>query len=252
MAASDTARQRGVRSVDTAARILRVLLEEDQPLMLRDLAERAGISPAQAHTYMHSLKKVGMVQQHGTAGRYGLAGESLRLARAALAAPAPLRDSFAAARHLAAQTGRMVTVDLWVSGAPAAALVLQGHVPLNLSLRDGSRSDLGNSACAWLFHAFPLHGPLHGPLPHVTLPHGAQVPDATADNARGLQIRARGYAHRADCPVPGLAAAAAPVLDPEGRITAALSLIAPAEELPDDPQAPLLSALLRAVAGLQP
>ncbi|WP_160893588.1 IclR family transcriptional regulator [Pseudooceanicola albus] len=237
MTQPEDSRQRGVQSVDTAARLLRILMQAETPQMLRDIAEQAGIQSAQAHTYMNSLKKAGLVQQFGPAGLYGLADQPLRLARSVLQGTPLIRASLEAARDLSRSLGQMVTVDLWIRGAATAALVLNGRSRINISLRDGSRSDLGNSASAWIFEAFrPADPALPRPAP--------------AHLARCAAIRAAGVVHVADVPVPGLAALSAPVRDPEGTLVAAVSVIAPARHLPED--GPQRLALLERLERIAP
>lgn len=208
-------RQRGVKSIDTAARLLRILLASDQPLMLRDIAERADIRSAQAHSYLNSLKKAGMVQQFGAAGRYGLGAQPLQLARAALTGDPLIRATMGAAHALSKDVGKMITVDLWVRGAPTAVLVLNGGTGPNISLRDGSRSTLSNSASAWVFAAWG---------------DDAMRPAGTLPEAL-TSIRKAGHVQVSDVPVPGLAALSVPVLDDQGMVTAAISLIGAAPVL---------------------
>ncbi|WP_172328445.1 helix-turn-helix domain-containing protein [Mangrovicoccus sp. HB161399] len=225
---SSSPRQRGVQSIDTAARLMRILAEADEPMMLRDIAARAGIKSAQAHAYLISLRKHGMVQQLGTAGRYTLAEETLRLAHAALA-EMPGHDALKrAADRLSAETGLTVAIDLWIRGAATAVFVAEGHLLQAFSLHAGTRSDRSNSASAWLFAAWGC-GPPAGP--------------AAATQAAAM--RAEGLARCEGLPLPHLSTLAVPVLAADGLLAAALSLIGPAAQIAAS-RAPLADALLAA------
>src|SRR5690606_11349053 len=55
---------RGVQSIDTGGIILGVLSRARGPLKLRDLAEEAGMAPAQLHPYLVSFRKMDLVEQN--------------------------------------------------------------------------------------------------------------------------------------------------------------------------------------------
>jgi DNA-binding IclR family transcriptional regulator len=69
---------RGVQSVEIGGRLLALLVERQQPMMLRDLAQAADLTPGQAHAYMTSLRKLDIVEQD-EAGRYRLGPFALHL-----------------------------------------------------------------------------------------------------------------------------------------------------------------------------
>ena len=70
---------RGVQSIEVGGRILAVMVKATQPMMLRDLAIQAKITPAQAHAYLVSFRKIGIVEQDVATGRYRLGGFALQL-----------------------------------------------------------------------------------------------------------------------------------------------------------------------------
>ncbi len=225
------ARTKGVQSVDTAARLLRILMESGQPMMLRDIADQAGLKSAQAHAYLNSLRRARLVQQAGTAGRYALAEETLALSHAALALQPGYRPAVAAARALSERSGRMSTVDLWISGAPVTVFVTRGVQMLNLSVREGQRNDISNSAAAWVFAAFD--------------PERAAALGAAADAC--ARIRDCGFALVDRVPVPHLSSLALPVFA-GGRLAAVLSLTGFPAEIAEGPET-VLAALRRDLAG---
>jgi DNA-binding IclR family transcriptional regulator len=63
---------RGVQSVVVGGRLLAVMASAGRPLMLRDIAAGANVTPAQAHAYLVSFRKLDLVEQ---------ANESTSLAR---------------------------------------------------------------------------------------------------------------------------------------------------------------------------
>ena len=60
---SNESNQRGIGSIEVGGRILQILADAAQPVMLRDLAEAAKIAPGQAHAYLVSLRKLDLVEQ---------------------------------------------------------------------------------------------------------------------------------------------------------------------------------------------
>src|SRR5258706_10259051 len=75
----------GIQSIEVGFRLLDVLTNEPRAIMLRDLAPRAGMSPAKAHRYLVSFLRLGVVTQDPLAGRYELVGFALQLGLARLA-----------------------------------------------------------------------------------------------------------------------------------------------------------------------
>ncbi len=53
----DMAESRGVQSIEVGGRLLQALVDADAPMMLKDIASRAKIAPAQAHAYLVSFRK---------------------------------------------------------------------------------------------------------------------------------------------------------------------------------------------------
>ena len=53
---------RGVQSIVVGGRLLKVMADAGRPLMLRDIAAGARITPAQAHAYLVSYRKLDLVE----------------------------------------------------------------------------------------------------------------------------------------------------------------------------------------------
>lgn len=109
MAARRRERQ-GIQSVETAGRVLRALADAREPLMLRDLAARAGMPAAKAHRYLVSLARLGLVEQQPASGRYGLGQFALEIGLAALAGLDPVTVAARWLEGLARETGETVAI----------------------------------------------------------------------------------------------------------------------------------------------
>ncbi|MEM8662534.1 MAG: helix-turn-helix domain-containing protein [Pseudomonadota bacterium] len=77
------ARSRGVQSVETGIRLLRILALAGRPMSLRDLSVKAGMAPAKVHRYLASLVETGMVD-HRKSGTYDLGALAAEIGMAAL------------------------------------------------------------------------------------------------------------------------------------------------------------------------
>src|SRR3978361_911608 len=75
---------RGVQSVEVGGRLLAVMASAGRALMLRDISGGAKVTPAQAHAYLVSFRKIGLVEQDRASGLYKLGPFALQLGLARL------------------------------------------------------------------------------------------------------------------------------------------------------------------------
>ena len=75
---------RGVQSIEVGGRLLDALVRAEGPLMLRALAEQAGLTAGQAHAYLLSFRTLGLVEQEAATGLYRLGPYALTLGLARL------------------------------------------------------------------------------------------------------------------------------------------------------------------------
>ena len=57
---------RGIQSIEVGGQLLQALLRAGRPLPLKELAQRAGMTPAKAHPYLVSFGRLGLVAQGET------------------------------------------------------------------------------------------------------------------------------------------------------------------------------------------
>lgn len=60
--------QRGIQSVEVGGRVLLALAQARNPLALSDLATAAQIAPGQAHAYLVSLSRLGLIKRDEPVG----------------------------------------------------------------------------------------------------------------------------------------------------------------------------------------
>jgi len=244
-------RQQGVQSIEVGGRLLRALARSREPMMLRDLAVAAGMPAPQAHRYLVSFARMGLVEQLAESGRYDLGAFALELGLGALARIEPVTLATPQLMPLSRKTGQTVALAVWANQGPTIVRWLSADTPVAASLRVGSVMPLTRSATGGIFLAF---------LPRATT--AAYLRRELADNARqGLtptaatdldaaihRTRRRGIAHIRDF-IPGIAGASAPVFDHSGEIVLALTALGYAKPFEAQLDS-ILPTLARAAARL--
>ena len=241
---------RGVQSVEVGGRILSTMVLAGQPLMLRDIAAGAKVTPAQAHAYLVSFRKLGLVEQDVASNHYQLGPFALQLGLARLRSFNPLRMASDAVVGLAAELEMMVTVTVWGSFGPTIVQVHEATDQVHVNLRAGAVYSLTGTATGRVFAAF-LPATVIKPRVAAELREGARSqrvgtpipPDRFSQEI--AEIGRLGYATAVGSPIPGINAVSAPVFDHTGQMQLAVTLIGPAALVDvgsDSPQAQRLLA----------
>ena len=227
---------RGIQSIEVGGRILNALIELGRPTMLRDLAALAEMTPAQAHSYLVSYRKMGLVEQEATSGRYLLGPMALQLGLVRMRALAPLRIAADIASRLSEETGFMVTVSVWgASHGPTIVQVHEAVYPVHVNLRVGALYTIEGTATGRLFSAFypfEIVKPLLSKAWLLEQKGQAHVdkklPKSWLEDFE--QIRHQGFAVTAGVPVPAVNAVSVPVFDQSQKMLFAMTVIGPATE----------------------
>jgi len=61
---------RGIQSIEVGGELLRALARSGEPMMLRDLAREAGMTPAKAHPYLASFSRIGLIEPNACDGAF--------------------------------------------------------------------------------------------------------------------------------------------------------------------------------------
>lgn len=246
--------QRGIQSVEIGFKILDVLLRAGGPLPLGRIAEQADLAVANAHYYLVSFQRVGVVQQDSDTGHYGLGSYALKLGVAALEQFDVYKLARAAMKAISAESGHTVFLGVWGNKGPTIVNRVEGgkSQPL-LELRVGSVLPLLSSA---LGRNFLAHLPpaathqavqdelqLQAPLAH---PPGAQLPHTQEDvQAMAADIRAQGYSRCQHTLLPHFTSLSVPIFDLSGSIIAALTVMGPSHLLDVESERRVLGLLKR-------
>jgi DNA-binding IclR family transcriptional regulator len=241
--------QRGIQSVEVGGRVLLALAQARSPLALSDLASAAQIAPGQAHAYLVSLTRLGLIKRDELSGRYEPGPLSLRLGLMHLESQPAFRAAVPRVTALAEAIG--FSVAICIAGPQGPTIVRYEHAgfPLHVNLHVGTVMSLPATSTGRVFCAF---------VPRETLAAmwANQSGDATgamtsADERAAFDatldaIRARGLESSVDAPSPGISSLSAPVCDADGHLCLALTVIGPTGAIDVTADGAIARALLAA------
>ena len=144
----------GIQSIEVGFRLLDVLTSEPRAMMLRDLAHRAGMSPAKAHRYLVSFSRLGVVAQDPVSGRYELGGFALQMGLARLARVDGVKLARIALTALRDRLDQTVGIAVWGNQGPTIVHWMESSHPAKESLKLGDVMPLLGSATGLLFAAY--------------------------------------------------------------------------------------------------
>ncbi|CAB3800557.1 IclR family transcriptional regulator [Paraburkholderia fynbosensis] len=241
--------QRGIQSVEVGGRVLLALAQARTPLALSDLAGAAQIAPGQAHAYLVSLSRLGLIKRDELSGRYEPGPLSLRLGLLHLDNQPAFRAAVPRAAALAETIG--FSVAICIAGPQGPTIVRYEHAgfPLHVNLHVGTVMSLPATSTGRVFCAFLPRDKLAGMWANQSgaADDAMTPPDESAAFAAALNgIRQRGLEASVDAPSPGISSLSAPVLDGDGRLLLALTVIGSTGVIDVTADGPTARALLAA------
>jgi DNA-binding IclR family transcriptional regulator len=237
--------RRGIQSIEVGGRLLLALVRHAAPMMLKDLAREAGMPPAQAHPYLVSYGKLGMIEQDPATGRYDLGPLALQLGLVGLQRLDPVRIATPEIVALADRVGQSVALAVWGTHGPTVIRLVESTHPVHVNLRTGAVMPLVKSATGRVFAAF-LPPKLTESLIDAELasaPGGAKRPTRKQIEGTLAEVRAHGLARAVGSLVPGINSFSAPVFDHTRNIVLAITALGPEGTFDADWESPIARAL---------
>ncbi len=219
---------RGVQSIEIGARLLKALCEEQVPMMLKDLSQIAGFAPAQAHAYLVSYRKIGLVEKDEDTGKYQLGPFALQYGLGAMQATDNMKLATDMADGLSERTALNVAVVVWGSFGPTVVMLKESGKQFNMSTRPGTVYSMTGTASGRVFSAFLPESIAKEALDREKRegPNSGRVGQhCYMSKAEIEQIRVQNWATVINPPVPGISAYAAPVFDHTQQIVMAITII---------------------------
>ncbi|RDK02766.1 IclR family transcriptional regulator [Paraburkholderia lacunae] len=239
--------QRGIQSVEVGGRVLLALAQARAPLALSDLAASAQLAPGQAHAYLVSLSRLGLIKRDELSGRYEPGPLSLRLGLMHLENQPAFRAAVPRVAALAEAIG--FSVAICIAGPQGPTIVRYEHAgfPLHVNLHVGTVMSLPATSTGRVFCAYLPRATLDGMWANQSgAADSAMTPagEHAAFGAALAEIRARGLACSVDVPSPGISSLSVPVLDAASRLCLALTVIGSTGAIDVAADGPTAQALL--------
>jgi DNA-binding IclR family transcriptional regulator len=222
----------GIKSLESALAVLVHLSRQGGAVTLTDIARGCDMSPSNVHRYMATFIQAGLVKQEGKSGRYDLGLGALELGLAAIARHDFVNSAADGLSQLTADTGMTALLSVWGNDGATVVRWERGASPTVTSIGLGTTLPLLRSATGRVFLAW-------GPAAAIATTREAEmrraarqpslIPDFEPTKA-GLNhlvaaVREHGFASVDGRYIPGLVAAAAPILDWQGEAQAAITLV---------------------------
>lgn len=244
--------QKGIQSIEVGGQLLLALARHGAPMMLRDLAQAAGMAPAKAHPYLVSFGRLGLVEQDAATGRYRLGGTALQLGLVSLRQSDPVRLATEAIAALRERVRHTVALAVWGNRGPTVVRLEEMDYPFHANMRVGTVMSLARTATGHVFAAF-LPDKMTEALLREEL--GQLARSETADAGPALraalaETREHGMARALGSPIPGLNAFSAPVFDHTGAVVVALTVTGPSGDFDARWDSPIGAALLECCRDL--
>jgi len=214
----------GIQSVEVGFALLQVMAQAHGPLMLRDLAQAAGMSAAKAHRYLVSFQRLELVAQDPNTTRYDLGPAALRLGLASLTRMDAVKMARERLATLAEQIGQTTALAVWGNHGPTIVHWQQSPKSVTVNLRLGDVMPLLSSATGRCFAAWmprtAITEMLDEEMAQARKMGRQDVPvDPAGVEALLAEVRRQGAARVLDTLLPGVAGFCAPVFDSSHQIT---------------------------------
>lgn len=244
---------RGIQSIEVGARMLSVLIEHDEPMLLKDLARQAELAPAQAHAYLVSFRKLGLIEQVENSKQYRLGPLGLDLSITRMRTVDPFRLAGDAALELSNKTSLTVALIVWGAYGPTVVQVYEGSGQIHINTRVGTVYSLTGTASGRAFAAFMPDSVIKKFMKtekreeHTGLRVGKPKFLSRQEIKR---IQAQGYGDIDTPPIPNITGISAPVFGQSKQMQFALTLVGPEHLLENRGDNAYVEALLETTKGL--
>lgn len=213
--------QGGVQSLEVGLSVLDVLIDQNKPMMLKDIAQAVQMHPAKCHRYLVSLIRKNYARKLSD-GRYGLGARGNLLGHAEFNQHNLLERLTHVATEIKDTINCAVQIAKWFSEGPIIIQSVEPDSPISIITRIGSRMPLTTSATGQLFASYQPETIIK---PLVIAEWQTNDKDIIAERWQNFnQLRAKiltqGYATVTGDMLMGINAITIPVIVPQSANTA--------------------------------
>lgn len=211
--------QGGVQSLEIGLSVLDVLINHNEPMMLKDIAQAVQMHPAKCHRYLVSLIRKNYARKLSD-GRYGLGARGNSLGHADFNQHNLLERLTYVATEIKDTVNCAVQIAKWFSEGPIIIQSVEPDSPISIITRIGSRMPLTTSATGQLFASYQPETIIK---PLVIAEWQTNDKDTIVEqwqnfNQLRANIRTQGYATVTGDMLMGINAITIPVLVPQLEI----------------------------------
>lgn len=251
--------QSGVQSLEIGLSVLDVLIDHNEPMMLKDIAQVMQMHPAKCHRYLVSLIRKGYARKLDD-GRYGLGNRVNNLAalgHSGFSQNNILERLTHIANEIKDTLNCGVQIAKWFSEGPIIIQSVEPDSPISIITRIGSRMPLTTSATGQLFASYQPDAVIQPLVTAEWQTDDEAVMTEKWHNFSQLQakIRTQGYATVTGDMLIGINAITIPVILPQLAISDktasnglpleyAITIIGTTEQLPMSEQHNVVEQIL--------
>ncbi len=209
-----------------------------------ELCRLTGLDKATVHRSLKALQGHALIEQCPDTRRYRLGLGTIQLAGSKLRGMSVATVAQPYLTRLSQATGETVQLSVRQGHHVLYVAVVESAQPIRVASDVGSLGPLHATAAGKVFLAFSTDGTRelasHLPLPRLT---PSTLCDLDTLAAQLAEIRQRGWSVDHEELVPHLRVVAAPIVDRQGQVTAAVAVGGPTQRVPTDRVAALATAV---------
>jgi DNA-binding IclR family transcriptional regulator len=218
----------GVQSMEVGMGLLRVMVNGQRSMALKDIAAAADMPAPKAHRYLVSLIRAGLVEQDPMTSRYDLGPFAMNIGLVAIDRMDRVRLGLQAIAALRDQINETTALAVWGDNGPVIVRWERPRRPITVNVVTGTTLDPLTSASGRVFSAWlpeaVVSRLIRRRMREGQLPLELQSPEGV--QAMLEKVRQDGFASVSDYHlVPGVEALAAPVFNFRQEISLALLVV---------------------------
>jgi DNA-binding IclR family transcriptional regulator len=226
---------RGVQSATVGLAVLKVLIESDQPLFLREVAAGVGMAPSNVYRYLVSFGQAGMISQDSATGKYDLGPLAIQLGLSALRRVDVIEIAVESLSKLVKNSKADGHVCVWGTAGPTVLRWKEGPSDIAVKVSEGLVLPLVSSATGRVWSAF-LPQSVTATMVGREIAKISSATDTDRSAVRKAfdlqlaEVLQSGIARSSGEQRSGIEAVCAPVFDREGTIVLTLTLLGVSEK----------------------